>query len=112
MLKSLCVDKPYCSFEKLPHGEHLIYGFALVKTKIDKENPRLRVDLGDKVVFLPERFSTYLTAEGVADLNVGQKVLIYNGKDVTNHNKLKIDFRAVDDFTADLSDSQFAENLI
>lgn len=77
-------NKPYCSFENLPAGDYLIAEFALVDTK---HGTRLRLDLGDKVVLLPERFSANLKPEHIVDLNKSQQFLIYYGKDVANRNK-------------------------
>lgn len=99
LLKSQCCDKPYCSFNNLDLGEYLIKEFALVNTKYGE---RLRLDLGDKEVFMPERFSKNLTPEGLAELNASKAMLIYKGKDAANKDKLKVDFKNVEDFISDL----------
>lgn len=68
--------KSYCRFDDLPVGDYLVCNFALKPTKYGM---RIRVDLGDKFVYLPERF---LVPESVInDLNKTQHWLCYRGKE-------------------------------
>lgn len=84
MLKSVCCTKQFVSFENLPVGDYFVEEFALVNTKF---GTRIRVDIGDKVVFLPERFSKNMTSEKVNELNNSPKLMCYKGKDASKHNK-------------------------
>ena len=104
LLKNLCMNKPCCAFKDLPQGEYLIYDFALVRTKFGVQ---LRLDLGDKVVFLPERFSKHLKPEDIPELNKPQKILCYNGMDASKKNAIKIDFKTVEEFTMDINANEF-----
>lgn len=76
IFRNACRVKSYCRFDDLAVGDYLVYHFALKDTKYGK---RLRVDLGDKFLYLPERF---LVPESVvADLNKTQYYLVYRGKE-------------------------------
>lgn len=46
----------------------------------------LKVDLGDKFVFLPQRFAVNMAPESVAALNTIPQILTYAGKDSTRNN--------------------------
>lgn len=83
LLKTLCCNKPYCSFEDLQIGDYFVHKFDFVDTKYGK---RLRADLGDKIVFLPKRFSTNITIEAVAELNQTRTIRSYMGKDPARNN--------------------------
>lgn len=98
ILKSQCTSKPYTSFDNLPLGDYLISSFKLINLK--NFGIRLRLDLGDKVVFLPERFSRNFTEQHCAEMNCGQYIFKYLGKDVNNHNKLMVDFVQLPDYDA------------
>lgn len=99
ILKNNCQtkQKPIIKFDELPIGEHFIYEFKLVDVKFNATlSSRLLLDLGDGIVFLPERYSEKLTIEAVKDLNKMRTMLVYNGKDPAKRNKLKIDFKQQD----------------
>lgn len=77
-------SKPICSFEKLPIGEYLVRKFDFVETKF---GPKVRVDIGDRFVFLPQRFSEGVTKEIVDDYNITPKIMSYSGKDASQFNR-------------------------
>lgn len=90
ILKKECDNKPYISFDNLPKGDYLVSSFDLIEIKT--VGLRLRLDLGDKVVFLPERFSKNFTIEHCHEMNAGEYIFKYMGKDARNHNRLIVDF--------------------
>lgn len=83
LLKQACWNKKLVNFNELPIGEHNISHFSLEQTRF---GPSVRVDLGDKYVFLPNRFAKDMNAEKIAELNTVPQILIYDGKDPTRHN--------------------------
>lgn len=83
-LKAACKKLKYQSFEDFKSGEYIVKQFSLVDTKYGK---RIKVELSDVYLFLPERFNSAATPEGIAELNSTPKVMIYTGKDMTNQNR-------------------------
>lgn len=99
LLKDASNAKPITNFDDLAVGDYLISSFLLVETKFGS---RLRIDLGDKVVFMPARYSVCLTHENVKELNDGQYLLCYKGKDKAQNNKLIVDFELMEDYVGPL----------
>lgn len=89
-LKSACVKKQNESFKDLQPGEYLVYKFTEVSTT---HGNRIRIDLLDTYMILPERFAKILTEPIIDDLNKSTKVMIYGGKDSSNRDRLILDFR-------------------
>lgn len=83
ILKKSCCSKPYTNFTKLPVGDYLVSDFIIVDTKFGK---KLRVDIGDKLILLPERFTCGLTPAHIEELNNTTMWMCYRGKDADNHN--------------------------
>lgn len=83
ILKSACWTKKVVSFNQLPVGEYPVSEFMLVQTRFGQT---LKVDLGDKIVYLPTRFGANMTDETVAALNTVPQILTYSGKDPQRHN--------------------------
>lgn len=108
LLKTLCCNKPYSSFKDLPIGDYFVHKFDLVDTKYGK---RLRADLGDKVVFLPARFAANITIEAVAELNRTRTILTFMGKDPAQNNKVKIDFKTVEELAMNFNPEDFVNTL-
>lgn len=96
-LNSACVKKTYQSFEKLERGEYIVDGFSIVDTARGK---RVRIDMADTYMLLPERFFKQLSEETIAALNKAPKIMVYGGKETNNRNRLILEFR---------SDAYFAE---
>lgn len=94
LLLDACANQKYCNFANLPLGEHLVFEFSIVETQYGE---RIRADLGDKYVYLPERFTKKLNQENIAELNETQNVLCYYGRDPLKNNKVLLDFKKVDD---------------
>lgn len=83
LMKQACWNKRLVKFNDLPIGEYAVVSFSWEVTRF---GPTIKVDLGDKYVFLPPRFSKDMTAEKVASLNTVPQIMVYNGKDSTGHN--------------------------
>lgn len=99
-LKDAATAQPICNFDDLPIGDYLITSFARVETMFGF---RLRVDIGDKAVFMPARFCTpTMTDEKVEELNSGQYLLRYKGKNKKQKNRLMVDFDPVEEYIAPL----------
>lgn len=85
LLQSACNNKQYCSFKDLPFGDYIVTNFALVETKL--YGPALRVDFGEKYLFLPKRFADNMTKEKIIELNESPLWMSYIGRDPTRNNK-------------------------
>lgn len=83
-LKAACEKRGYQSFTSLEVGEYIVSKFTAVTTK---HGPRIRIELDDTYMFLPERFSTLLTPEVLLNLNASPKMMIYGGRDTENQNR-------------------------
>lgn len=81
--KAASYNKPLVSFSQLPVGEYVVLEFSMVQTKF---GPKIKLDLGDKVVFLPSRFSKDMTDEKLAALNTLPQMLVFSGIDSSRNN--------------------------
>lgn len=95
ILKAVCVNKPFVSFEGLAEGDYFISSFELVQTKFGK---KVGVDIGNKMLLLPERFTKVFTEDNIEELNRGEHIMIYKGKDPTTK-KLILDFETVESYS-------------
>lgn len=91
-LKTACLNKPISNFNDLPIGDHIVENIQRVKTV---HGARLRVELKDVVVYLPERFAKPLTDDIVDELNASAVLMTYSGKDPEAKNRLIVSFEAV-----------------
>lgn len=80
--KAAGYSKPLMTFSELPKGEYVVTEFSLVQTKF---GAKIRADLGDKIVFLPSRFSKDMTEEKVVSLNTVPQILVFEGMDLTRN---------------------------
>lgn len=94
LLRNACITKKYTSFTKLPLGNHLVEEFSFVQTQY---GDRIRADLGDKYVYLPERFSARIKPEHIPELNENQRVMVYNGRSQDMRNQVLLEFKCVDE---------------
>lgn len=81
--KAAGYSKPLVSFSQLPVGEYVVSEFSLVQTKF---GPKIKADIGDKIVFLPSRFSKGMTEEKVFGLNTVPQMLVFSGIDYDRSN--------------------------
>lgn len=106
LFKSVCVTKPFISFEELPIGDYFIKSFAYVETKYGK---KIRLDIGENVVFLPERFVKRIGEDNVdkalSEMNKGEYWLLYRGKDKSQRNQLMLDILSTKEYAG--SDTEF-----
>lgn len=115
ILKQNCQEKPFANFDQLAPGEYLISKFELVvkQFKDDKEpKQRLLLDLGEKLILLPDRYSVNLTESSVDELNRQKLLLVYHGKNPHQRNKIKIDFKSADELMLGLSKDAFSREYI
>lgn len=82
-LKKACWQSKLVSFDNLPIGEYVVSEFSLVSTHF---GPKIKADLGDKYVFLPNRFAEGMTTTDVENLNKVPQKMFYTGKDATKRN--------------------------
>lgn len=98
-LKAACTHKKYVSFKDLSNGEYIVNKFSIVNTVYGE---RIRIDLQDTYMYLPQSFLKTLTSEVLDELNKSPKVMVYQGKDSNNHNALILDFNDVSYFDSEL----------
>lgn len=89
VLKTACVSKPFKSFKNLPKGDFVVHEFERVTTD---HGERIRVELAEYIVYLPERFSKALTEEVIVELNKSTVIMSFSGKDPEAGNRLLLDF--------------------
>lgn len=97
-LKSACLSKNFKSFKELAQGEYIVNRFTHVDTKHGK---RVRIDLEEFYMYLPERF-TSLTEADINSLNASQKIMVYSGKDASKQNRLILDFQEPQTYFSDI----------
>lgn len=98
-LKAACSHKKYISFKDLSPGEYIVNSFSIVDTAY---GDRLRIEMSNAYMFLPESILKKLKPELIDDLNKGPKIMAYQGKDVDNHNALILDFNEVSYFDGEM----------
>lgn len=118
LLKSLCLPRPFKSFKDLEPKEYRVHYFSLVPSNLGQ---RVRIDLADCYLFLPERFAKIMKEPVLNDLNNRAIIMVYDGKDKSNMNRLLLDFKDVEtngeNFDAqsmanlDFNDMQFYTNF-
>lgn len=87
-LRFNCMKKKIASFNNLPIGQYVVNKFSIVETS---HGTRVRIDLDETYMYLPERF-TKLTPDKIEELSKSSKIMIYDGKDSANKNRLILDF--------------------
>lgn len=89
-LNTACGSKKYQSFKDIQPGEYIVNQFSIVDTT---HGPRIRIELGDSYMLLPERFVKTLDQSKIDILNKSPKIMIYSGKDSSNRDRLILEFR-------------------
>lgn len=95
-LNMACMKKTYKSFKDLLPGEYIVKNFCVVDTLHGK---RVQIDLDNNYMLLPERFINKLNAEKIDILNKTPKIMIYGGKDISDRDRLILEFRSDAYFT-------------
>lgn len=98
-LKMACTKKSYQSFKDIVPGEYIVEKFSFVESSHGK---RIRIDIEEKYMFLPERFAKMLTVDDINELNGSPKIMVYGGKESGNRDRLILDFRDADDYFGDV----------
>lgn len=100
--------KPYISFDNLPIGDYFIKSFSWVGTKFGN---KIRADIGENVVFLPQRYVKNVGEDNIeaklSEMNKGKYWLIYRGKDTHNNNEVMMDIISADDYSGSALDLLF-----
>lgn len=89
ILKNAGTSKPFKSFKDLEIGEYAIEKFDLVPTTY---GIRIRIQLQDSFLFLPQRYAEAIGDQSINDLNLSSVIMTYSGKDPKNQNRLILDF--------------------
>lgn len=92
LLKTANLGREYKSFKDLPVGSYVIKRFSLFETTY---GVRVRIEINDWYMFLPERFTGFIRDENIADLNAATVVMTYSGKDMNNQSRLILDFDVI-----------------
>lgn len=91
-LKVACAPKQFASFKDLSPGDYIVNKFSIVTSAY---GDRVRIDLHDSYMYLPERYLKTLTEKVIEELNKSPKIMTYGGKDANNRNRLILDFNEV-----------------
>lgn len=89
-LNSACENKVYRGFKDLQPGEYIVSKFFVVSTK---HGDRVRIEMADCFMLLPERFIQTLNAELIETLNQTPKIMVYGGKNLAERSRLILEFR-------------------
>lgn len=92
LLKAVCLNKPYKSFKDQTNGDYIIENFSIVKTS---HGDRVRIELHDCFMFLPERFMRVLDASALDHLKNTTVMMTYSGRDLNNRGRLILDFQTI-----------------
>lgn len=83
-------SKKYINFSKLPIGEYPVEKFSLVSTP---HGDRIRADLAEYFIFLPQRYFDKVNEEKCVTLNKYNYIMVYNGKENTKNERLILSFK-------------------
>lgn len=83
-LKQACSGQDLVSFRDLPIGEYPVTRFSIIQTRF---GPKVKADLGSKSVTLPNRFTSKITPDDIIKLNSVPQIMVYSGKDASNHDR-------------------------
>lgn len=90
-LNTACALKTYKSFKHLEKGEYIVDHFSIVNST---HGDRVRIDMADTYMLLPERFIKLLNVEKIDALNKSPKIMVFGGKDSSNRDRLILEFRS------------------
>lgn len=76
VLKQAFLQKGLIKLADLPFGEYPVTEFAYINTRF---GPRIKLDLGDKFVFLPPSAAKNQSPQSVASLNTLKQIFVWNG---------------------------------
>lgn len=90
ILKDTCVKRLFKSFKNLAPGEYIVNSFEKCKTT---HGDRIKINMDDSYMLLPERFNKSLSQKDINELNKAPKIMIFGGKDPETQNRLILDFK-------------------
>lgn len=76
LLKKACEHKVLVRLNDLPRGEYLVEKFFLVQTRFGS---KLKLDIGDKYVYLPSSAAVGQTEVTIAALNSVPQIFVWGG---------------------------------
>lgn len=89
-LRAACQKKTFKSFKSMEVGQYFIDRFSLVETVYGK---RVRVDMEESYMFLPERIFKLVTEADIDELNSATpKIMIFSGRDGGDQSRILLDF--------------------
>lgn len=91
-LKSAFTPMNFKSFKHLPLGEYTVKSFNVVTTTYGS---RVRIEIDDFYMYLPERAALKLNDKLIALLNENTVIMSYMGKDPEVQNRLLLDFEMI-----------------
>lgn len=77
-LQKACKGARYISFNDLAIGSYPIERFSIVKTEFGM---RIKVTMAENYVLLPERFIELITKKDIEELNHGNFLMVFGGKE-------------------------------
>lgn len=77
------------SFKHLAVGDYVVKNFKVVKTTY---GPRVRIEIDEFYMYLPERATEHLDEKTIASLNSNPTIMSYMGKDPEVQNRLLLNF--------------------
>lgn len=92
-LKRSCIAREFKSFKNLAIGEYLVDSFQRVSTNFGE---RIRIEISDYYMYLPQRQSNALTDEFIEKLNASTVIMAFKGRDPEFRNRLLLDFDTIE----------------
>lgn len=90
-LQLACKVVPLKNFDQIQIGEYRVLRFSFVETRYGK---RIKVETDHFNCFLPERFTKFVESDqDIVDLNTVPHMMIFHGKDITQKNRIILDFK-------------------
>lgn len=84
-IKAACINKPFKSFVNLKVGDYVVENFQRVSTSLDH---RIRVELYDCVMYLPECYTNHINDEILNELDRVIVCMSYYGKNAASQELL------------------------
>lgn len=85
MLQAACWGKTTVNFSELEVGEYPVNSFHLIEN--GRYGPAIKADLGDKVIFLPQRFVAEHTQESIRSLNTLPHIMVFGGMETNSRGR-------------------------
>lgn len=94
-LQLACKVTPLKNFDQIQTGEYRVRRFSFAETRYGK---KIKVETDFFACFLPDRFTKFIASDkDIADINTVPHMMIYRGKDVTQKNRIILDFKPLNE---------------